>query len=277
MRDRLFVLLQRLLPQHLLGRLAGALADSTWPPLKNLLIRLVLARFDIQMGEADPPEPLAYSSLNEFFARPLRDGARPLDDAAVVSPVDGTLVCAGTMEGHSPMQAKGHSYSLEALLAGDGLWVPHYRNGQQATIYLAPHNYHRVHAPCAGRLLRSAFVPGSCYSVNAATVRALPGLFAKNERLIMEFEGADGRFIMIMIGAMLVSGIATVWGGRQEQRGGLRMEQHSGPHLQRGDEAGRFLFGSSVILLLPPGAPALRPLDDGQSLRMGQALSAPLR
>lgn len=277
MRDRLFVLLQRLLPKRLLGRALGALADSSWPLLKNLLIRLVMARFDINMDESDPPQPLEYASLNAFFARPLRSGARPLEDAAIISPVDGTLVCAGALDADRLVQAKGHSYSLDALLAGDKRRAMEYRNGQQATMYLAPHNYHRVHAPCAGRLLHSVFVPGSCYSVNAATVRTLPGLFAKNERLIMEFEGAAHRFTVIMIGAMLVSGIATAWGGRQEQRRGMRTEQHDGPQLRQGDELGRFLFGSSVILLLPPGAPALRPLDAGCALQMGRALSAPLR
>lgn len=273
--DSLYIALQRLLPQHLLSRLAGQVADCRWPWVRNPLIRAAIHRYGIDLGEAAEPDWRRYSSFNEFFTRGLRDGARPLagDESTLVSPADGMLSAAGILRGDCAVQAKGHALPLPALLGETGARVTALRDGCFATIYLSPRDYHRVHLPLAGRLVAANYLPGRLFSVNPRTDAALPGLYAGNERLVCWFATDWGEIAVVMVGALLVAGIETRWQGCY--RSGL---QHRRPfHVEdpaytfaRGAELGRFRFGSTVIVLTPPGM-ALTAVAGGQ-IRTGQAL-----
>ena len=277
----MFVALQYLLPHHLLCRLVYALTRSRTRWLKNLLIGAFMRGFRPAMADAAEPEPLDYESFNAFFTRALRPGARSssADAQAIASPCDGTLSIAAGMNGTTLLQAKGHEYTLEALLAGQPEWVARLGGGLYATIYLAPYNYHRVHMPLAGRLSAAWHVPGRLFSVNQATAAGVPGLFARNERVVCAFEGDRGPFAVILIGALFVGSMSTVW--HQEvtpsraRRGARALVPvtDSDLALPRGAELGRFNMGSTVILLLPPGAAHWdESLKPGATLRVGQGL-----
>ena len=277
----MFVALQYLLPHHLLCRLVYALTRSRTRWFKNLLIGAFMRGYRPAMADAAEPEPRNYESFNAFFTRALRPGTRPgpADALAIASPCDGTLSIAARINGTTLLQAKGHEYTLEALLAGQSDWVARLEGGLYATIYLAPYNYHRIHMPLAGRLSAAWHVPGRLFSVNQRTAASVPRLFARNERVVCAFESDHGPFVVILVGALFVGSMGTVW--HQEvtpsraRRGARALVAISGSDLalSRGAELGRFNMGSTVILLLPPGAAHWdESLEAGSTLRVGQRL-----
>jgi phosphatidylserine decarboxylase len=279
--DRAFALLQELLPQQLLSRWMHRLARSTTPTLRNATIRAVLRAYpQIALAEAAEPDPFAYPSFNAFFTRTLRPGLRPLEggERDLVSPVDGTMSQLGTVRDGQLLQAKGLHYTAGALLADEAA-ARRYDGGGFACIYLAPYDYHRIHMPLAGRLVAARYVPGQLFSVNAATARTVTSLYARNERVVCEFETALGPLAMVLVGALFVGSIETVFAGEVNpppvRGGGVRaLETGLGTELARGDELGRFNMGSTVVLLV--GNEALRfaeRVGPGSTLRLGQTLA----
>lgn len=258
--DRLFAALQYLLPKHALSRAIYRLARSERPWVRNAFLRIFLNGYDVNMAEAVQPDPFAYRSFNDFFTRALRSDARPIaaDPSLIVSPVDGTVSQIGEIEDGSILQAKGHRYSLRELLAGEEEALAAYRNGSFACIYLAPYNYHRIHVPYAGRIKGNVYVPGDLFSVNAATARAVPRVFARNERLICDFDTPLGRMAVILVGALFVGSIETVHCGEvnpppRRRKSPLRIDAGIGRRFARGEELGRFNMGSTVVLLFQRG------------------------
>ena len=279
---RLFVALQYLLPHHFISRLAYRVTRSRVPLIKNALIRSFVGHFHPDMSEAEQPDPLQYESFNAFFTRALRAQARPFDPdrAVLVSPVDGIVSQIGRLEGSWLVQAKGHAYTLESLLAADPSWAARFQGGAFATLYLAPFNYHRVHMPLRGALRAAWYVPGQLFSVNATTAAGVPGVFARNERVVCVFAHEALTFAVVLVGALLVGSIATVWHGEvtpRAVRGCADLPLDAGRaalDLEKGAELGRFNMGSTVILLLPPGSSEWLPgLAPGSSVRLGQALA----
>jgi phosphatidylserine decarboxylase len=279
--DRAFALLQELLPQQLLSRGMHRLARSTTPVLRNATIRAVLRAYpQIDLSEAVEPDPFAYPSFNAFFTRALRPGLRPLEggERDVTSPVDGTMSQLGVVREGRLLQAKGMHYTAGALLADEAA-ARRYEGGGFACIYLAPYNYHRIHMPLAGRLTATRYVPGQLFSVNAATARTVTGLFARNERVVCEFDTALGPLAVVLVGALFVGSIETVFAGEVNpppaRGGGVRtLEAGRGTEFGRGAELGRFNMGSTVVLLV--GHDGLRfneRLGPGSTLRLGQALA----
>jgi phosphatidylserine decarboxylase len=281
-----FVWLQYLLPHHLLCRIVHALTRSRIRWLKNSLIDAFMRAYRPHMADALEPQPLRYPSFNAFFTRALRADARPIDPdpRRVVSPCDGTLSIASALDGNELLQAKGHAFSLDALLGDDGDWMRALHGGLYATLYLAPFNYHRVHMPLAGRLAAAWHVPGRLFSVNSATVARVPGLFARNERVICAFDGEHGPFVVVLVGALFVGSISTVWhgeitpwrGSRTRVRGVHRLEPGAAALWQpRGAQLGLFNMGSTVLLLLPPGRARWdAQLAGGASVAVGQGLGS---
>jgi phosphatidylserine decarboxylase len=278
---RAFVALQHLLPQHGISRLVLQATRSRAPAFKNALIRLFVRAFRPDMADAVLTEPTAHASFNEFFTRALRAGTRPVDadPAALVSPVDGTVSEAGTLSADRLLQAKGHEYSLRALLAGREAWERSFAGGSFATIYLAPYDYHRIHMPLAGELRESFYVPGRLFSVNRTTARLVPGLFSRNERVVCGFDSAGVPWSLILVGALNVGSMATVWHGdvtprRHREVTALPLTGLRAPlTLDKGAELGRFNMGSTVILLFPPGEVEWQPsLTAGRVLRMGERI-----
>jgi phosphatidylserine decarboxylase len=263
LQDRLFVALQYLLPQHFLSRLVYRLTRSRSTRLKNLLIRSFLRGFSPDLSEALQPDPFAFGSFNEFFTRALKPGARRIDPAdGLVSPVDGAISQIGRLDGTQLLQAKGHSYSLEALLdcAHTGAqWAPRFVGGCFATLYLAPFNYHRIHMPVDGTLRAAWYVPGKLFSVNAVTAASVPELFARNERVVCIFEDGPRLFALVLVGALFVGSMETVWHGEITPRNPrqpleLPLTAARAPlRLAKGEEMGRFNMGSTVILITPAG------------------------
>jgi phosphatidylserine decarboxylase len=254
--DRLFAALQYVLPKRALSRLIYSVMRAETPAYKNLLIRNFLKGYRVNMAEAVQSDPFAYRSFNEFFTRPLRPGARTIAPGAdiIVSPVDGTVSQAGPVHDRSIVQAKGIEYSLHELLAYDAVGVQSYRNGSFACIYLAPYNYHRIHMPFAGQLRSTVYVPGDLFSVNAATARAIPRVFARNERVICEFDTTVGRMALILVGALFVGSMETVYAGEinpppRRKRGTTILSEGIGLSFAKGAEIGRFNMGSTVVLL----------------------------
>ena len=279
---RAFVALQYLLPQHLLSRLAYALTRSQIRLLKNALIESFVDHFHPDMSEAAEPEPLKYASFNAFFTRALRADARPVDSdpAALVSPVDGSVSQIGRLDGSWLVQAKGHAYTLESLLAGDPARAETFRGGAFATLYLAPANYHRIHMPLAGTLRAAWYVPGALFSVNATTAASVPALFSRNERIVCAFDTGMHRFAVVLVGALFVGSMATVWHGEvtprfPRQHTDLPLDPSRAPlSLARTAELGRFNMGSTVILLLPPGTcDWLGALGPGSAIQVGATLA----
>ena len=274
---RLFVALQYLLPHHLLSRLIGRVARARSGWIHRPLTRWFVRTYRPELADAEQPDPLAYPSFNAFFTRALRPGARPLDPGAdsILSPADGRISACGYCEQGQILQAKDHNYTLRSLLAGNASLEGRFRGGAFMTIYLAPFNYHRVHTPLAGKLAGAWYVPGRLFSVNDATARIVPGLFARNERVILEFTGARGPFIVILVGALFVGSMATVWHGdvlpRRAHRVVALPVEPSAPPLERGAELGRFNMGSTVIVLLPPGDGRWDPaMAAERTLRLGE-------
>lgn len=254
-RDRAFVGMQYLLPKHFLSRMVRRAARARAAGWKNFLIRSFLRGFQVEMSEAAEPNPFAYPSFNAFFTRALRPDARPVVQArdAIASPVDGMVSQVGRIDSNLLLQAKGHTYSLDVLLAGDVRLERHFRGGSFATIYLAPFNYHRIHMPLSGRLVATTYVPGELFSVNAVTARHVPELFARNERVICTFDTAAGCMVMVLVGALFVGSMETVWAGEvtaERPRAPTTLPLPAEPVLlPRGAEMGRFNMGSTVIIL----------------------------
>ena len=277
MLNHLFVMLQYVLPRHWLTALIWRIARIRNPRIKDFLIMNFSKAFDVDLDEVKLAVPGEFATFNEFFIRELRDGARKVDDDAdaIVSPVDGTVSFAGPIRGDSIFQAKGIDYSLGDLLATDLAEAEQFIDGNFATIYLAPYNYHRVHAPLAGDLVAARYVPGDLFSVNEATVSRVNGLFRRNERLVMHFRTERGPAALIFVGALNVGSISTPWTGeiRPRKTGVVDVLDTSGhPALvQKGDLLGWFNMGSTVILLLPKGMCEWDDdLEPGETLRMGQ-------
>jgi len=275
-RDRLFVCFQHVLPHHRLSRLTLAATRVRAPWFRNLLIRGFLALFNVDMSDAAETDPYRYASFNEFFTRALRNGARPIaaGAGAIACPVDGRVSECGAIEGDSLLQAKGRHYSVMELLAGQD-WAARFAGGSFATIYLAPFNYHRIHMPARGRLLDTVYVPGRLFSVNAATAQRVPRLFARNERVLTLFEGDFGQFAVVLVGALNVGSMATVWAGdiTPAARRSIAHIPAGDVLLDKGAELGRFNMGSTVILLFQPGRARLSAaLAAGASVRVGECL-----
>ncbi len=281
LRARLFVLLQHVLPQHFLSRLVLHLTRSRARPLKRVLIGAFVRHFHPDMRDALEVEPQSYPTFNAFFTRALRPEARVCanDPLALASPVDGTVSQLGPLDGSRIPQAKGHEYSIESLLAGHTQAAQRFAGGSFATLYLAPYNYHRIHMPLAGELRAAWFVPGRLFSVNATTAAAVPGLFARNERVVLRFVDGELEWALVMVGALFVGSMSTVWHGdvtphHSRQVTELPLAAERTPlRLGKGAELGRFNMGSTVILLLPPQAIEWRAdLAAGQSIQAGETL-----
>jgi phosphatidylserine decarboxylase len=278
MSDRLAVLPQYLMPKQLLTELAGKLASARAGSLTTTMIRRFVARYGVNMAEAANPDIASYPSFNEFFTRPLKAGARPLAQADLICPVDGAISQCGPIARDQIFQAKGHSYSTTALVGGDAALGQRFENGSFACLYLSPKDYHRIHMPCAGRLARMIHVPGELFSVNPTTARGVPGLFARNERVVCVFESERGPFVLVLVGATIVGSMATTWHGVvNPPRPGVvrdwRYEERD-IHFNQGDEMGRFLLGSTVVMLFP-AAPEVRfnPVwMPGGAIRMGEMM-----
>jgi phosphatidylserine decarboxylase len=260
MIDNLFILFQHLVPQQWLSRLTGWLAELRHPAwLKDFVVGRFIAHFDVDMSEVEYPYPEHYANFNEFFTRPLREGVRPLADAAVVCPADGAISQLGQISQGRVFQAKGHSYTTRELLGGDELRASIYEDGHFATIYLSPRDYHRVHMPTDGVLTATTYVPGRLFSVNPLTASRVDRLFARNERLVCHFDTPLGPMAMVLVGAMIVAGIDTVWSGQAAPppKKPVTRDFARPPatvELRQGQEMGRFRLGSTVILLFPRGA-----------------------
>ena len=278
MQERLFIIMQYLLPQHLLSRLAGCLANCTWAWVKNPFISWFVKRYQVDMSEAQQEDPTAFACFNDFFTRALKDGARPLDEQAnsVLCPADGAISQIGQIEHGRVFQAKGQSFSVLELLGGNPEHAALFQGGQFATVYLSPRDYHRVHMPLQGTLRDMIYVPGKLFSVNQSTAENVPELFARNERVVCLFDSPAGPMAVVLVGAMIVASVETVWAGlvapptRQ-----LKAQQYgqTAPNLERGAEMGRFKLGSTAIILFGPEQVRwAEQLQAGTAVRMGQAM-----
>ena len=278
MSDRLRVLPQYLLPKRALTAYAGWRASRQSGARTTKLIRWFVAKYGVDMSEAAQPDLASYSSFNDFFTRALRPGVRPLAQADLVCPVDGAISQFGAIRRDQILQAKGHDYSTTALVGGDAALAAQFEDGHFATLYLSPKDYHRIHMPCDGRLLRMIHVPGDLFSVNPVTARGVPGLFARNERVVCVFESARGPFVLTLVGATIVGSMATVWHGVVNPPRSARLREwrydDRSIALQQGEEMGRFLLGSTVVMLFPAGPlqfdPAWAP---ARSIHLGEAMA----
>lgn len=257
MSDRLAVLPQYLMPKLALTRLAGKLASARLGAITTGFIRRFVARYKVDMNEAADPDIANYPTFNEFFTRALKPGVRPIADAPLICPVDGAISQFGAIKGDQIYQAKGHDFTTTALVGGDAGLAAQFQDGHFANLYLSPRDYHRIHMPCDGRLTRMIHVPGELFSVNPTTARGIPGLFARNERVVCVFEGPQGPWVLVLVGATIVGSMATVWHGvvNPPRPGTVREWRYdeNSVALKKGDEMGRFLLGSTVVMLFPKG------------------------
>ena len=277
MSDTLAVLPQYLIPKQAITALAGKLASKQAGNLTTSVIRWFVKRYQVNMAEAANPDIASYATFNDFFTRPLKDGARPMAQADLVCPVDGAISQFGPIHKDQIFQAKGHSYSTTALVGGDAALAAEFDDGHFATLYLSPKDYHRIHMPCAGVLRRMIYVPGDLFSVNPTTARGVPGLFARNERVVCVFDSPQGPFVQVLVGATIVGSMATVWHGlvNPPRPGHLweRTYADGGVSLAQGAEMGRFLLGSTVVLLFPRGPLAFNPQwAPAGTIRMGEKM-----
>ena len=255
MSDRLKVIPQYLLPKQALTALAGMVAGAKLGGITTAIIGWFVQRYGVNMTEAANPDIASYSTFNAFFTRPLRDGARPISAADFVCPVDGAISQFGAIELDQIFQAKGHRYSTTALVGGNATLAREFQDGCFATLYLSPKDYHRIHMPCDGVLKKMIYVPGALFSVNPTTARGVPGLFARNERLVCVFDAPFGQFVLVLVGATIVGSMATVWHGavNPPRLAAVREWRYDDRQiaLKRGAEMGRFLLGSTVVMLFP--------------------------
>ena len=277
MSDRFSVLPQYFLPKKALTVFSGWVASRRWGTLTTRLIAWFVRRYQVNMTEAANPDLASYACFNDFFTRALAPGARPLSASTWVCPVDGAISQFGAIAKDQIFQAKGHAYSTTALVGGDAALAAQFENGSFATIYLSPRDYHRIHMPCDGRLRRMVYVPGDLFSVNPTTARGVPGLFARNERVVCVFDTDHGPLVLTLVGATIVGSMATVWHGVVNPP---RLPQITEWHydegavtLRQGEEMGRFLLGSTVVLLWPRATldwnPAWQP---AAPVRLGEAM-----
>jgi phosphatidylserine decarboxylase len=282
--DKFKITLQYIMPKHLISRLVGLLAAARLGFVSHALIKLFIRAYGINMAEAKFENASDYKSFNEFFTRPLKDGLRPVvQDANIIAhPVDGAISQLGKIDGDKLIQAKGHDYSLQALLGGLAETAAPYQNGEFACIYLAPKDYHRIHMPVAGTLREMIYVPGELFSVNPLTAANVPGLFARNERVVTIFDTELGPMALVLVGATIVASIETVWAGTITPPTGKDIFRWSYPatganavHLEKGAEMGRFKLGSTVILAFVPDQIEFLPQQyPGAVTRMGEAFAA---
>ena len=269
---------QYLLPKQALTAFGGWVATRRWGSATTRLIAWFVKKYQVDMAEAAQPDIAAYAHFNDFFTRALRADARPLAAARWMCPVDGAISQFGAIENGQIFQAKGHSYSATALVGGDSTLATQFAQGSFATLYLSPRDYHRIHMPCAGTLRQMIYVPGDLFSVNPTTARGVPGLFARNERVVCVFDTANGPMVMVLVGATIVGSMATVWHGVVNPPRTGRISRHDYPagqvQLAQGEEMGRFLLGSTVVLLLPEAAPVWNAAwQAGGPVRMGQVMA----
>jgi phosphatidylserine decarboxylase len=261
--DRLAVLPQYLLPKGALTNFAGRVAGAKGGAMTTRLIRWFVGKYDVNMAEAANPDIASYHSFNEFFTRALKPGVRPIAAEPFVCPVDGRISQFGAIEDDQIFQAKGHSFTTTALVGGDRALADLFRHGSFANLYLSPRDYHRIHMPCDGKLTRMIYIPGSLFSVNPTTARGIPGLFARNERVVCVFDTAYGPFVMTLVGATIVGSMATVWHGVvNPPRQPNICDWTYGDRdivLKKGEELGRFLLGSTVVMLFPKDSLAFNP------------------
>ena len=277
MSERLAVMLQYILPKQALTVFAGKVAGSKGGKLTTRLIQWFVGHYNVNMAEAANPDIGSYATFNDFFTRALRSDARPLAQAAYICPVDGAISQYGAIDKDQLFQAKGHHYSTAALVGGDAALAQQFQDGSFATLYLSPRDYHRIHMPCDGRLTRMIYVPGDLFSVNPVTARGVPGLFARNERVVCVFESAHGPFVLTLVGATIVGSMATVWHGvvNPPRSSSVREWKYDGQNvlLKKGDEMGRFLLGSTVVMLFPKNAMQFNPQwVPAQAVRMGEEM-----
>jgi phosphatidylserine decarboxylase len=253
--SKLKVLTQYILPKQAITALAGKLASAQAGKLTTAVIRWFVNRYQVNMSEAEQSDIAAYASFNEFFTRPLKAYARPIAKADFICPVDGAISQFGDIQADQIFQAKGHQYSTLAMLAGNANLAKQFENGHFATLYLSPKDYHRIHMPCAATLKSMTYMPGDLFSVNPLTAQNVPGLFARNERVICEFDSAHGTFVLILVGATIVGSMATTWHGvvNPPRVGRVTTWTYEDKkiHFEQGEEMGRFLLGSTVVMLFP--------------------------
>ena len=278
MSDRFNVLSQYVLPKQALTTFAGRVASGQRGRLTTGLIRWFVGKYGVNMAEAAEPDIASYLSFNDFFTRALKPGARPLAAAELICPVDGAISQFGRIEDDQIFQAKGHRYSTTAMVGGDSQLAAQFQHGSYATLYLSPKDYHRIHMPCDGRLRRMIYVPGALFSVNPVTARGVPGLFARNARVVCGFDTARGPLVLALVGATIVGSMATVWHGvvNRSRQGAVR-EWHydeQAVNLRQGDEMGRFLLGSTVVMLFPQGALQFNPAwQPAQAICLGEVMA----
>lgn len=280
MSDRLFIVSQYLVPQHALSRVIGWLANCQWDVVKNTFIGWFVKRYRVDMGEAGCSDPLQYACFNDFFTRELKEGARVVDEAvgSVVCPADGAISQVGPIEQGSLLQAKGRHFSLVDLLGGNEERADPFQEGVFATVYLSPRDYHRVHMPLSGTLTNMIHVPGKLFSVNQLTSENVPGLFARNERVVCLFDTDTGPMALVLVGAMIVASVETVWAGqvcpgRTDCAEVSYADQLPPIQIAKGAEMGRFKLGSTVIAVFGPGVAKFEEsLGAGDPVRMGQRL-----
>ena len=298
MSERSKVLMQYLLPKQAITAFGGVVASGQWGSITTRIIRWFVGKYSVNMGEAANPDIASYASFNDFFTRALKPGTRPLAQADLVCPVDGAISQFGYIERDQIFQAKGHHYSTTALVGGDAALAAQFQDGHFATLYLSPRDYHRIHMPCDAVLTRMIYVPGDLFSVNPTTARGVPGLFARNERVVCVFESTSaavmGSFILTLVGATIVGSMACVWHGVvNPPRGGAVREWRYGgdggdggdgddgddahnapPAFKQGDEMGRFLLGSTVVMLFPKSDLTFNPAwTPGAPIRLGEAMA----
>ena len=278
MPERLNIMLQHLLPKKRLTLLAGRIAGAKGGAATTRLIRWFVRKYGVDMTQAANPDIGSYASFNDFFTRPLRDGARPLADAAFICPVDGAISRFGTIDDHHIIQAKGHRFTTTQLLGGDPGLAARFRHGSFANLYLSPKDYHRLHMPCDGMLTQMIYVPGSLFSVNPVTARGVPNLFARNERVVCLFESEEhGPFAMVLVGATIVGSMETVWHGvvNPKRTGTVAHWRYETGEvmLKKGEEMGRFLLGSTVVMLWQTGVITFNPdWAPERAVRLGEAM-----
>lgn len=280
-KDKVFTAALKVLPQHLLAAGMYKITRSTWKPFKNMLIREVVSRYAVDMFEAENPRPASYPSFNAFFTRALKADARPIahQPDAVASPCDGKVSQVGHIRQGKMIQAKGHDFELLQLLGGDKELSDTFAGGSFSTIYLSPRDYHRVHMPLSGRLRGMIFIPGDLFSVSETTVQLVPNLFARNERLICGFDTAAGPMLVILVGAIFVGSMETVWAGEVKGPGDspstwLYEKSHK-ILLKKGEEMGRFNMGSTVITLFARNRTSWdKAFTSGVRVRMGQRIGS---
>jgi len=278
MSTRFSVAPQYVFPKRVMTQLAGHLANLRLGPVTHAVIRKFVAKYKVDMSEAANPDIESYATFNDFFTRPLREGIRPISNVPFVCPVDAAISQYGPIEHDQIFQAKGHSYSTRALVGGDQQLAHQFDHGHFATLYLAPKDYHRIHMPCDGRLRRMIYVPGDLFSVNPLTARHVPSLFARNERVVCVFDTKFGPFVNVLVGATIVGSVATVWHGtvNPPRTRDIREWRYDDQdiRLKKGEEMGRFLLGSTVVMLFPKNVVVFHPdWAPTRPVRLGEAMA----